>query len=58
MPAFDWLRINNKRSLRLSNRFAQREFFKFVITKDTLGETNEVAAILTLLNQIKCEKIC
>ena len=33
MSAFDWLRINNKCDFRLGNRFAQREFFKFFITK-------------------------
>ena len=34
MTAFDWLRINNKCGFRLANRFAEREFFKFFITKD------------------------
>ena len=35
MTAFNWLRINNKCGFRLANRFAEREFFKFFITKIT-----------------------
>ena len=34
ITAFDWLRINNKCGFRLASRIAQREFFKFCITKD------------------------
>ena len=42
MTAFDWFRINNKRGFQLSNRFAQRKFFKFFITKDNDVRTDEV----------------
>ena len=35
MSAFDWLRLKNKCGFRLAYRSAQREFFKFFITKDT-----------------------
>ena len=34
MSAFDWFRVNNKCDFRLVIKFAQREFFKFFITKD------------------------
>ena len=34
MSAFDCFKVNNKRGFRLAKRFAQREFFKFFITKD------------------------
>ena len=33
MSAFDWLRINNTYDFQLANRFAQRQFFKFFLTK-------------------------
>ena len=33
--AFGWLWINNKCGFRLANRFAQREFLKFFMTKHT-----------------------
>ena len=49
MSAFDWLRINNKYDFRLANRFAEREFFKFFITKDNQVRTDEFAAIPILL---------
>ena len=50
MSAFDWLKINNKYDFQLANRFAQREFFKFFITKDNQVRTDEFAAILILLH--------
>ena len=34
MSAFYWFRINNKFDFGVANRFTQREFFKFFITKD------------------------
>ena len=34
ITAFEWVRINNKCGFRLANRFEQREFLKFFITKD------------------------
>ena len=34
ITALDWLRINNKSGFRLANRFAQRKFLKFFVTKD------------------------
>ena len=34
MTVYDWLRINNKRDLQLVNRFAERKFLKFFVTKD------------------------
>ena len=34
MSAFDWLRTNNKYDFLLANRYAQRKFFKFFITKE------------------------
>ena len=34
MCAFDWFRINNKYDFQQADTFAQREFFKFFITKD------------------------
>ena len=34
ITAFDGVRINNKFGFQLAKRFAQREFFKFFITKD------------------------
>ena len=34
ISAFNWLRINNKYDFELANRFAQRKFFKFFLTKD------------------------
>ena len=33
--SFDWLRINNTCGFQLTNRFAQREFLKFFLTKDS-----------------------
>ena len=46
MSTFHWLRINNKYDFQLTNRFAQRDFFKFFITK---VRTDELAVILILL---------
>ena len=46
MSAFYWLRISNKYGFRLTNRFAQREFFKFFVTK---VRTDEFAVIPILL---------
>ena len=34
MTTFDWLKINNKGGFRLGNKFVQRKFVKFFITKD------------------------
>ena len=34
MSAFDWFRINHKYDFKLANRFAQRKFFKFLVTQD------------------------
>ena len=45
MSAVDWFRINNKCDYQLANRFAQREFSKFFITKDNLIRTDDFAAI-------------
>ena len=63
---FDWLRINNKCGFRLANKFAQRKFFKFFITKDNWVRTDEFASIPILLpfksldkrNQKKYKYIC
>ena len=49
MFVFDWLTINTKCDFRLANRFAQREFFKFFITKDNKVRNDEFAAIPILL---------
>ena len=49
MSTFDWLRINNKHDFSLAKRFAQRELFKFFITKDNYVRTDEFAAIPILL---------
>ena len=49
MSAVDWFRINNKCDYQLANRFAQREFSKFFITKDNLIRTDDFAAIPILL---------
>ena len=49
MSVFDWLRINNKYDFRLADRFAQPEFIKFFITKDSYVRTDEFATILVLL---------
>ena len=38
MTTLDWLRINNKCDVRLADRFAEREFFKFFKQKITRSE--------------------